>query len=750
MKATKKTIKVGSHELTFEIGRFAQQAHGAVLASYGDTVVLATVVRSQEPTELDYVPLQVEFAEKLYAGGIIKGSRWVKREGRPSDESILKARLIDRSIRPLFAKSYRFSVQIIITVLSVDKENDPDMVGLAAVSAALAITDIPWKGPVSGVRVGRKDGQFIINPSTSELIDSDLDLIVSGTAERVLMLEAGANQISESDFVTAIKLAQEANGKIIAAINELQKEVGKAKQDFDWHAGEGLIKKIQSQYATEIAKLAVERAQKSERKGLGALVEEIYTVFTEEFGKKEIHAAVDYLIEMKIREDILKEGKRPDGRTADEIRPLAASVGILPRTHGSAIFQRGDTQALTITTLGPLSLEQWFESAEGEESKRYIHHYFMPPYSVGETGRVGWPSRREIGHGALAERALLPVIPDEETFPYTIRVVSEIMSSNGSTSMASTCGSTLSLMDAGVPIKQPVAGISIGLVTDTKAKDGLGKYVLLTDIMGLEDFAGDMDFKVAGTKDGITAIQLDVKIGGLTTEIIEETFVRAKKARLIILEKMAEAIKEPRQNISKHAPKVKIVKVPVEKIGEVIGPGGKMIKKIISETGCDLNMEDDGTLSIAGPDEEKVTQAANWVSGLIREVLVGEVFEQGEVTRLMPFGAFVRILPGKEGLVHVSKMSTQFVKDPEEIVKIGDKVKVKVVEIDESNRINLSMLSDEEAAERHSAGGFNRGSGFNRGGGDRRDFRHDRRHDHRHGSSDRRGVYKHPHLRENQ
>ena len=691
------SLEIAGKPLVLQIGELAQQATSSVLARLGDTMVLVTVVQGRE-TELDYFPLSVDYIERLYAGGKIKGSRWVKREGRPTDEAILTARLIDRSIRPLFPKEYKKEVQVVVTVLSVDGENEPDILSIIATSAALSLSPIPWKGPISAIRMGlvKDDGhkEILVNPGGAELEFSELDLVVTQSKEKTLMIEAGASQASDEHVLEAIEKAHAENKKIIDMIEEFTKKYGAKKgevpQDTDLAETVSIIEKS---YKDKVIPLIEARLSKEFGGDAGDVVDDIFESEKmrnpeQELDKKILAKAIEKVLFKEIRSQTLKTGKRPDGRKQDEIRPISVMVGVLPRTHGSAIFQRGQTQALTVATLGSPRLEQLIESAEGEETKRYIHHYSMPPYSVGETGRVGSPSRREIGHGALAERALLPVIPKQDEFPYTIRVVSEVLSSNGSTSMASTCGSTLALMDAGVPIKSPVAGIAMGMVSDEE------KYILLTDILGLEDFSGDMDFKVAGTKDGITAIQLDVKTLGLTPEQIKETFERAKTARLFILDKMLTVIPQVREKVSQYAPKIELVKVPVDKIGEVIGPGGKVIKNIIATTGAMVDVEDDGSVAISGTTEESVQKAAEWVRSLTRQVTIGEQFE-GEVKRILPFGAFVEILPGKEGMVHVSKMAAGFVKDPNDVVTIGQKVKVKVVEIDEQGRINLSMLLNE-------------------------------------------------------
>ncbi len=700
MAIVKKSTEIAGRTLSLEVGRYAEQAGAAVVAQYGETMVLATVTASSKETTLDYFPLSVEYVERLYAGGRIKGSRWVKREGRPSDDAVLAGRLIDRSIRPLFPKSFKHDVQVVITTLSVDGENDPDVLGLVAVSAAIAISPVPWNGPVAGVRIGYTKangdaGSFLINPRASEQEISEFDFVISGTREKVLMLEGGFCETNDDIVYNAVLEAKKENAKIISLIEELAKETGKTKLP----AGEGkdyseITQKMTKEYAKDIEAAF---KKKNEKEGgdseLLALAQTIAVAYENKYTVGDIMAALDALSKKKIREDVLKHKKRVDGRKIDEIRPISMDVGLLTRTHGSAMFQRGQTQVLTVATLASPDLEQLIEGPTGEESKRYIHHYSMPPYSVGETGRMGTPSRREIGHGALAERALLAVIPPVDQFPYTIRLVSEVMSSNGSTSMASTCGSTLALMDAGVPIKEPVAGISVGLMTDKETHD----YVLLTDIVGVEDFSGDMDFKVAGTKNGITAIQLDVKIDGLTDEIVKGALERAHTARMDILEKIKSVISGVRPNLSQYAPKVEMIKIPTEKIGEVIGPGGKMIRLIQTTTGAVVDVKDDGSVFVSSTKDEAVEKASAWIKGLTHEVKAGEEFE-GTVKRMLPFGAFVEILPGKEGLVHVSQMSTNFVNNPEEVVQIGQTVKVRVIEIDDQGRTNLSMLFGEDAA----------------------------------------------------
>ncbi|MFZ5933115.1 MAG: polyribonucleotide nucleotidyltransferase [Patescibacteria group bacterium] len=689
MKKVEKSIELGGRKLTLSSGVLAEQAAGSVLATYGETVVLATVATAKLTQDLGYFPLTVEYQERLYAGGRIKGSRWVKREGRPSDAEILSARLIDRSLRPLFPQNYDKEVQVIVTVLSVDIENDPSILSAIAASAAVAISPVSWKGPVGTLRVGKKNGTYFTNPLDSELPFSEMDLVVSATTDAILMIEAGAKEASEEAVLEGVAFAQKEAKKIVEVINELTKEVGAEKEPLPKELVSAPFKsRVKKLIADKIDNLITDMAK--HEGGLSQL-DEIKVAVSQEIAEEEpevIFAAIEKIIKEKAREMTLK-GKRVDGRAPAEIRPVSGQVGVLPRTHGSAIFQRGQTQVLTVTTLGAPSLEQLIESAEGEESKRYMHHYSMPPYAIGTTGRVGYPSRREIGHGALAERALEPVIPQEEKFPYTIRVVSEVMSSNGSTSMASVCGSTLSLMDSGVPIISPVSGIAMGMVLEDEKN-----YVILSDIMGMEDYlVGDMDFKVAGTEKGITALQLDVKTLNLTVPILEKALSQAKEGRSQILATIREVIKEPREKVSAYAPKIKVLRVAPEKIGEVIGPGGKTIRKIIADTGAQVEVEDDGAINITGTNDEAVAAAVARIEGLTKEVSPGEIYE-GEVKRVQPFGAFVEILPGKEGLVHVSDMREEFVSDPNEIVKVGDRIQVRVREIDDLGRINLSMLLD--------------------------------------------------------
>ncbi len=717
MKKIEKSIELGGRTLTLTTGELAEQAAGAVVARQGDTVVLATVASAPLKMEMDYFPLTVEYLERLYAGGRIKGSRWVKKEGRPTDEEILSARLIDRSIRPLFPKTYKKEVQVIVTVLAVDKENDPSILGGIAASAAIHISSLPWKGPVAPLKVGLKDGKYLVNPVNADLEASDLDLVVSSTKEAVLMVEAGAKEVTEKQIIDGISFAQKESKAVLKLIEDLAKEVGKDRDTY-------VEEKPSTDLEREVRKLVGEKmgdlvTNMASHEGGSAEYGEFVAAIADKFEKLEdkkfVLSIVDHLKTDYIREQILKKGKRPDGRKLTEIRPLSAQVGFLPRVHGSAIFKRGQTQVLSVATLGAESMGQLLESAEGEAEKRYMHHYSMPPYATGETGRFGNPGRREIGHGALAERALLPVIPALEEFPYAMRVVSEVMSSNGSTSMASVCGSTLSLMDAGVPIKAPVVGIAMGLIIENEKE-----FAVLSDIMGIEDFNGDMDFKVAGTDKGITALQLDVKTLNLTLEILEKALEQGKAGRAEMMKVVTDTIKTPRAAVSQFAPKIKVVKIPVDKIGEFIGPSGKNIKKLMADTGTQIDVNDDGAVSVSGVDEEKMQQAITFVEGFAKEVMPGEIYD-GEVVRIMPFGAFVNILPGKDGMVHVSDMGREeFVQDANDVVKIGDKIKVRVIKIDEMGRINLSMnmdpAKDKPREERPRSGGFRGGDRGGRGG----------------------------------
>ncbi len=711
----KKEITLGDKKVTLEFGRFSEQVSGAVLVTCGETVVHTTVALGRK-VDLGYFPLSVDFSEKLYAGGIIKGSRWVKREGRPSDDVILKARVIDRSLRPLFPDGITNEVQVINTVLSYDGENDPDMLGLLGSAIGVAISEIPFDGPMAGLRIGysKQDKKFVVNPTNEERENMDLDIVISGTGDAIVMVEAGANEVEEKVIVDALVMAQKEFSKVCAEISKIVTKIGKEKSELVSEAVklrvqtiDDLAKDIYTSYAKDI-RAVVEKKAKLQPTGVEELEAKIATDLNkgqdEEsediIPEKDISEAVSLLTKQEARKMILEEGIRPDGRKTDEIREIWSEVDFLPRTHGSAMFKRGATQAVTVTTLGTPSLGQHVEGIDGEELRRYMHHYNMPPYASGEAGRFGWPKRREIGHGALAERALVPMIPDQESFPYTIHVVSEIMSSNGSTSQASVCGSTLSLMAAGVPIKRPVAGIAMGLMSDGK------KFIVLSDIQGLEDHVGDMDFKVAGSEEGITAIQMDIKLKGIPRKILEEALEQAKIGRLHIMKQMLKAISTPRDQISQYAPKIKQLTIPVDKIGELIGPGGKVIKGIIEETGAEVDVEEDienkvGVVNIASPDQEKIDQAENIISAMMKEVEVDEEYD-GTVTRVENYGAFVEFLPNKEGLVHVSQMSTEYVADASDKFKIGDEVHVRVSEIKDDGKIGLSMLSVEEAKESRS------------------------------------------------
>ena len=738
-----KEIKVGDKTISLEFGRFSEQADAAVLVRCGETVVHVTVAKGRE-TELDYFPLSVEFAEKLYAGGKIKGSRWVKRPGRPSDDAILSARVIDRTLRPLFAQGLKNEVQVIATVLSVDNENNPDMLGLLGAAVAVEISSIPFTGPVAGFRMGydAQTKQFKFNPTYQELEASSLDLVLCGNADGIVMVEAGADEISEDVMLEAFDLGQSELAKVCQVITQIKQDIGKEKFEFipepeQTELQETLLK----QYSQKIKEM-VELEAKLQPTGLDQLVGEVLSS-NEDLEEKDVKHAFYNLMKKEARRMILEDGVRPDGRKLDQIREITCEVDLLPRTHGSAMFKRGATQALTVTTLGSPALGQLIENMEGEETRHYIHHYNMPPYASGEAGRFGFPKRREIGHGALAERALLPMIPSQSEFAYTIHVVSEIMSSNGSTSQASVCGSTLSLMAAGVPIKKPVAGIAMGLMSD-----GQDKFVVLSDIQGLEDHVGDMDFKVAGSADGITAMQMDIKIKRIPMAVMKQALTQARVSRMFILNKMVECISEPRKQLSSLAPKVIQLRIPGDKIGEVIGPGGKIIKSIIADTGADINIDEDpetgeGVVNIASSDQEEINQARVMIENLVRVLEVGEEFD-GRVTRVENYGCFVELIPGKEGLVHVSTMSTEFISDPRSLVKVGDIVHVRIIGIDDVGKIKLSMLtSAEEAAmpQRGSRSGNRGGRSNNRsfGGRNSHDRGINRNFDRNNRGGDRRG-----------
>jgi polyribonucleotide nucleotidyltransferase len=684
--------EIGGKTWTFSTGKLAPQASGSVLVRVGDTVVMATVVMSDKVRDgIDYLPLLVDYEEKLYAAGKIKGSRWVKREGRPSDEAILSGRIIDRSLRPMFDSKIRNDIQVVATVLSVDGENDPDIIGLNAAAAAIEISNVPWDGPIAGVRVGKIDDQWVLNPSfTQTENESDLDLIVSGTADHIIMVEAGAKEVTEDDMLKAIEFAQAAIKDVLAGIKDLSGQVSPSKRRLTLFAPSEQIRTKVATYESKFQEALFQPEKAGRDEALNVLREQVVSEVAGEDEKLEVEAnyLFDELMKKLIQRAILKQEKRVDGRSLDQIRPISCEVGLLPRVHGSGLFQRGETQVLTTVTLGGPGDEQILEDIETEEErkKRYMHHYNMPGFSVGEVAPMRSPGRREIGHGALAERALEPMIPPKETFPYTLRLVSEVLSSNGSTSMGSTCGSTLALMDAGVPIKSPVAGIAMGLVMDTSS----GQYKILTDIQGIEDGNGHMDFKVAGTKEGITALQMDIKVKGLTLEILTDALHTAKAGRMTIMDKILQAIPKARAEMSPFAPRIVSFKINPEKIREVIGPGGKVINAIIAETGVKIDIEDDGTVMVTSVNQDASKKAVEWINNLTREVKVGEEF-QGRITRLMDFGAFAEVLPGQEGLIHISEMAPHRVEKVSDVVKVGDVVPVKVVNIDDLGRINLSM-----------------------------------------------------------
>lgn len=683
-KEVTKKIKLGERELELTTGKLAFQAGGSVVARLGDTVVLATATSAPPKEDVDFFPLTVDYEERLYAGGRISSSRFIKREGRPSEEATLTSRLIDRSVRVLFPKDFYNQVQVIVTVLSIDQENDPDTLGIIAASAALAISDIPWSGPVGAIRVGYKDGSFIINPTETEQSFSDLDLVIAGTKDGVHMVEAEAKEVSEDTVIKAFEFAHKEIQPVIAMIEDLAKEAGKEKYTYEVEEISADLKHEIEEYILKHAGeelLSPEKA--SSEASSGEFKKELYKEFEGKTTKGKMAEIFEKTVKDLVRKNIVDKSARPDGRKPDEVRQITIDVGVLPRTHGSAIFQRGDTQILSIATLGSTTLEQLIEGMKGEFKKRYMHHYNFPPFSTGEVGRVGSPGRREIGHGALAERALLPVVPTEEEFPYTIRVVSEVLSSAGSTSMGSTCGSTLALMDAGVPITAPVSGVAMGLITEGD------KWVVLTDIQALEDFYGDMDFKIAGTEKGITAMQMDVKIPHLTHEQIKKIIEQGREGRMFIMQKMMEALPTSREELSPFAPRNVQIHIPTDKIGTVIGPGGKMINSIVDELGILMDIDDDGTVTISGTDPAKVDAAVKRVEALTHEVKPGELYE-GTVKRILPFGAFVEILPGKEGMVHVSQLEDYRVEDINSVVKLGDKMKVKVIEVDDQGRINLT------------------------------------------------------------
>ena len=691
-----KTMFAG-RELVVETGKTCELSNGSCWVRYGETVVMANVTASVKPREgVDFFPLSVDYEERLYSVGRIPGS-FMKREGKPSEKAILTSRVVDRPIRPLFPKDMRNDVSVVMTVLAVDPDNSPEIVGMIATSIAISISDIPWNGPIGGISVGLVDGEIVLNPTLEQRARNDLNLTVAGTKDKVVMIEAGANEVDDDTMLNAIIAGHTEIKKLVDFISDIQAQIGKKKFEFEFMEVDHDMFDAIEEFAADRVKVALDTDDKNKREEmLNPIKDDIHAKFDELYPEKT--AMIDeciYKLQKKIVRNWLYEGKRVDGRGIDDIRPLAAEVGVLPRVHGSGLFTRGQTQVLTVATLGPVSDAQKIDGLDEEDTKRYMHHYNFPSYSVGETKPSRGPGRREIGHGALAERALEPVIPPVEEFPYALRLVSEVLSSNGSTSQGSICGSTLALMDAGVPIKAPVAGISCGLIT----RDD-GSFQTMVDIQGLEDFFGDMDFKVGGTKKGITAIQVDIKVDGLTYDIIKEAFAKTHKARDYILDEvMLKAIPEPRPEVGKYAPKMLQTKVPVDKIREVIGQGGKVIQKISADCQVKIDINDDGNVFISGVDINNARKALQIVNTIANDPEIGAIY-RGKVVKLMNFGAFVEIAPGKDGLVHISKLDKQRVEKVEDIVSVGDEIVVKVMEIDNQGRINLSRkdaLADLEA-----------------------------------------------------
>ncbi|AGB40681.1 polyribonucleotide nucleotidyltransferase [Halobacteroides halobius DSM 5150] len=702
--AQKWSMELGGSNLTIETGELAQQANGSVLVRYGDTVVLVTATMSDPRPGINYFPLMVNYEERLYAVGKIPGG-FIKREGRPSDAATLTARLIDRPLRPLFPEGFRHDVQVVATVLSVDSDNAPDIAAMIGASAALAISDIPFEAPIGGVRVGLVDGEYMINPTIAQMKETKIDLTVAGTEEAVMMVEAGANEATEEEVIEAIEFGHQTIKEIVKLEKEMVAEIGKEKADVELEIiDRPEIEEEVKDYVGDDLKEALQTKVKAKRsKQISAVKEDTKKYFADKYDdaedldeiKEVVSNTLDKIIKNVIRSLVIEEGTRIDGRDLDEVRPIWSKVDLLPRAHGSGVFTRGQTQAMTVATLGAVGDEQVLDGLEEKESKRYMHHYNFPPYSVGETNPLRSPGRREIGHGTLGERALRPMIPNSDEFPYTLRLVSEVLSSNGSTSQASICGSTLALMDAGVPIKAPVSGIAMGLI---KADD---EVAILTDIQGIEDHNGDMDFKVAGTKDGITALQLDIKIKGISKEILARGLEQARKGRLHILDKMLETIDQPRTEKSEYAPAIMTLKIDEDKIKDVIGKGGKTIKGIIDETGVKIDIEDDGTIYIAAEDQASGKEARKIIENLTKEIEVGQ-YHMGTVKRTTDFGAFVEIVPGKEGLLHISELADRHVKKVENIVKKDDELLVKVIDIDDRGRISLSRkqaLEEQEERE---------------------------------------------------
>ena len=681
------SMELGGRTLTLEFGKYAEQASGATFVRYGDTCVLVTATVAETPRPgIDFFPLSVDFEEKLYSVGHIPGS-WNRREGRPAEKAILTSRLIDRPLRPLFPKGMRHDVSVVATVMSVEQDNIPDIPAMIGASAALSISEIPWAGPIGAVNIGYVDGEYIVNPTVEQREVSLMNLTVAGTSEAVLMVEAGAKEVSEEVMLGAILFAHEEIKKIVAFIEGIKVEIGKEKKEFPLQLPGEDVKAAVREYAYEKVQWMFETFDRSERNAREAQVKaEVAEHFAEQFAGREVEVGdALYAIQKEImRRHIIDNGVRPDGRKLTEIRPIWCEVGVLPRPHGSGVFTRGQTQVMTVCTLAPMSEQQIIDGIGTQDRKRYMHHYNFPGYSTGEAKPARSPGRREIGHGALAERALEPMIPSVEEFPYCLRLVSEVMSSNGSTSQASVCGSTLALMDAGVPIKAPVAGVAMGLIKDTQS----GKVAVLTDIQGLEDFLGDMDFKVAGTMNGITAIQMDIKIKGIDEAILRQALSQALDGRLFILGKMLQTIPAPRAELSKHAPKIVTFMINPEKIGEVVGPRGKTINKIIDETGVKIDIEDDGSVFIATEDAAAARRARQIIEGIAKDPEVGDTF-LGKVVRIMSFGAFIEYAPGKDGMLHISKMANERVEKVEDVMNIGDEIPCKIAEIDSQGRINL-------------------------------------------------------------
>lgn len=688
--------KVYSYEwagkpLVVEVGQLAKQANGAVMVRYGDTAVLCNATASKKPKQTDFFPLTVNYEEKMYAAGKIPGG-FVKREGRPSEKAVLTSRLIDRPIRPLFPDGFRNEVQVISMVMSNDPDCSSEMAAMLGSSLALMVSDIPFDGPIAGVTIGMIDGEFIVNPTVEQLKNSTIDLTVAGTKDAINMVEAGALEVPEETMLEAIVFGHEEIKKVIAFQEQVAAECGKEKMEVQLQTiNEELYEEIKAAHETEM-NAAIQTHEKHARdEAIEAVKSVVVAAYEEKLADaedrdatlKQVNEILDKMVKDEVRRLITEDKVRPDGRKLDEIRPLSSEVGLLPRTHGSGLFTRGQTQALSICTLGSLSDVQIIDGLGVEENKRFMHHYNFPQFSVGETGPMRGPGRREIGHGALGERALLAVIPDEADFPYTIRCVSEVLESNGSTSQASICGSTLAMMDAGVPLKAPVAGIAMGLIKKGE------HYSILTDIQGMEDHLGDMDFKVAGTAKGVTALQMDIKIDGLSREILEEALTQAKHGRMVILESMLQTIAEPREQLSAYAPKIKSIHIKPDKIRDVIGPGGKQINKIIDETGVKIDTEQDGTIFISSVDEEMIQRAQDMIESIVREAKVGEYY-LGKVKRIEKFGAFLEIFPGKDGLLHISEIQDERTKNVEDVLKIGDELFVKCIEIDRQNRVNLS------------------------------------------------------------